>query len=97
MRRPLPKIPEQALLALRLGAQLQNLLLPEEIEGQGRGDGIGQFFGGNSLEIARDFGEKERVAGFVGLDQALAAGSVQRRIMVFQVVDLSVEQRVVAK
>src|SRR5208337_2495716 len=97
MRRPVPEIREQTLLALRLGAQLQNLLLPQEIDGQGRGDGIGELFGSDPLEIAEHFGEKERVAGFVGLDESLSTGSLQREITVFQVIDLPLEQRVAGK
>src|SRR5271165_5211040 len=97
MRRPVPKIPEQSLLALRFGPKLQDLLFPHEIEGQGCRHGISELLGCNLIKAAREFGEKDRVTSLVRLDEPLPGGSFQREIMVFQVIDLPLEQWVVRK
>src|SRR5208283_300008 len=97
MRRPLAKVRKKAFLPLCLRTQFQNLLLPQQIKGQGSGDRISQLFGGDLLKIPREFGKEKRMASFVGFNQALLPGGIGQGILVFQVIDLPFEQWVVAK
>src|SRR5215469_16363621 len=85
MRRPLPEIPQQALLSLRLGVQFENLLLPEKIDRERRANGEGNQARLHLVQIARHPGEKKCVTHLVKLDECLALLGVQRRIIVRQV------------
>src|SRR3974377_80817 len=96
MRGPLAEIPEQAILAFGLGAQFENLLFPQQIEWKGRGNGKGEFFVAEVVEIFRHAGVEESVTGLVKLDQLLAFARRGERItaIVLEVIHVTFQKRI---
>src|SRR5579863_8898059 len=94
MRGPLAKIPEQSILAFRFGAKLENLLFPEQINGEGGGDGVSESFAGNFLDIRRQTVKEQGVTGFVYFDQLAKGARFERRIAILEIVDTTFQKRV---
>jgi hypothetical protein len=97
MRGPLTKIRYQAFLAVRLGAQLKNMLLPHQVHGQSAGDEIREFVGRGVLEILGIVVEDERVAGFVEFDEFALHGRAAGSFAVFQIIHAACEKRLALK
>src|SRR5580704_4832693 len=97
MRGPIAKVREQAFLAIRFGAELQDLLFPQEIDGQARSDSVGESLARGFVQIAWNIREEKGVAGFVEFDQLFFLCRVEGRVSVLQVIDLPFEQRIFGK
>src|ERR1700719_2100033 len=95
MRRPLSKISNQALLPVSLRAQLQNLLLPEEIEGQRAGDQEGETFDGFAFQVSGIVLKDQRVADLVKAPEFLLRAGVGAMLAVIEEVDVALEELVV--
>src|SRR2546427_10014600 len=94
MRRPLAEIPHQALLAVRLRAKLENLLLPQEFEGERGGNEIGKQFGRRAFEILGIIVVDQRVAGFVQLHEFALNARICGSFAVLKVIYLAFEERI---
>src|SRR5579863_4508129 len=97
MRRPLSKVRNQAFLAVGLGAQLQDLLLPEQFERKLSCDHIRKLFGNSTVQISRIVVKDQRVAGFVEADQLALDLGAHRPFAVFEIIDLAFEQGILLK
>src|SRR5499427_9963273 len=92
MRRPLSKIAHQALLPVFFRTQLQDLLFPQEVHRESTRNAIGKLLYGRSFEVFRIILEKQRVAGFVELDDLPLQHWIGLPAAVLEVVHLSFEK-----
>jgi hypothetical protein len=95
MRRPVAKVRRQTFLALRFGAEFEELLLPQEIERKRRGDGVSKLMGRDSVEILGHTSEEKGMAGFIKLDELTGDRRGYNVVDVFQVVDMTLKQGIV--
>src|SRR5215472_7339961 len=93
MRRPLAEVLEETVLALPFGTKFENLLLPKKVDGEARGDGVGEFTRKAFVHIARQAVEKQGVASFVGFDQFATPGRVNGEIAVLEIIDAAFKKR----
>src|SRR6202023_3941021 len=96
MRGPAAKVAYQSLLAFGFGAQLQELLLPHQIHGQGRGHLKRKRYGGIAGNIFWVITEDQRMASFVKFDQ-LWIGGLIANFSVLQIVHPTFEQRIIGE
>src|SRR5271165_4124604 len=97
MRRPVSEVREEAQLTISLGAELEELLLAEQVHGKSGGDGIGKLLGGNLIEVFGQVREEDGMAGFVEFDELLLAASGCGEFAVFEVVDLAFEKGIIVE
>src|SRR5215470_3355861 len=97
MRRPLPKISHQALLAVLFGAQFEYLLFPKEIHRKSTCDAVRKLLHRRALEIFRVVLEKERVASFVKFNQLGLNDGAPWRATILQVIHLPFEERILGE
>src|SRR5713101_1064326 len=94
MRRPLAEIRHQALLAVRLRAKLENLLLPQEFDGERGGNEIGKQFGRRAFEILGIIVVDQRVAGFVQFHEFALNARICGSFAVLKIICLAFEERI---
>src|SRR6266849_10985121 len=94
MRRPLPKISEQSLLAVSFRTQLQNLLLPHQIHGQRARHHEGEILWLLALEISWVVLEQKRVTNFVKLHELSLHARVHWSFAVVQKIHLPFQELV---
>src|SRR5713101_9582079 len=95
MRRPLTQVSYQPLLPIRLRAQLQNLLLTEEIERQRACDYKGQEFRGFTLHISGIVLEDQSVADLVESHELTPRACVGAMLTVSEEVDIAFQELIV--
>src|SRR5208283_528002 len=92
MRRPVTEIPQQPLAALGFRAQLEDLLFPKQIEGQGTGDNVGERFLGRFGDVAGQAVEEQRVASLIDFDELAFLLWLNGGFAIFEIVDLAFEK-----
>src|ERR1700687_932177 len=95
MRRPLAQVSYQALLPVSLRAQLQNLLLPKEIEGQRAGDQERKIFGRFAFQVSGIVLKNQRVADLVKAHEFILRARVGAMLAVIEKVNIALEELVV--
>src|SRR5580704_2363247 len=93
MRRPDAKIPDEALLPVRFGAQFEYLLLPEQIHRQSAGDKKRKLSGLASIGVLGIVLKDQRVARLVEFDKLAAQGHIRRNVAIFEVVHMAFRER----
>jgi hypothetical protein len=97
MRSPLAKVRDEALLAVGFRAQLENPLLPEEIEGERIGHAVGEIVRLPAFHILRIIAEDQSVAGLIEFDEFAANPGIGSGVAVVEVVDESLEKRLLVQ
>src|SRR5690349_7801237 len=95
MRRPLAEVSNQSLLAVRFRAQLQNLLLPQEIEGQRACDYKGKEFRGFTFYISGIVLKDQSMADLVEPHELTPRACVGAMLTVIKEVDFTFHEVVV--
>src|SRR5271165_3464706 len=95
MRGPFAKVREQPFLALLFGAEFQDLLFPQKIKRQGRGDGVRQPPERLGFNISWQAGEQQGVAGLVEFDQLALLWTIHRGLAIVKVIHQAVQKRLV--
>src|SRR5258708_10653307 len=92
MRSPLSKVRQQSLLSVNFRPELQNLLLAQEFEGEGRSNGVGQSFFGKPFEAFWQRGVEKRVASFVKFDQLVLLCGIRCEIIFLKIIHLAIQE-----
>src|SRR5579859_6326348 len=95
MRRPLPKVAYQALLAVIFRTQFQDLLFTEEIERQPAGDDERKALVFAALDISGTVFKEQRVADLVQASKLALGARVNVAVTVVEEIDIAFEQLVV--
>src|ERR1700739_1457719 len=94
MRRPLSKVAYEAFLAVTLGAQLQNLLFPHEVERQGSTHHERDMFCRFVFKISRVVVKEKRVADLVESKELFFGAVVGTKRAIVQVIDVPFQELV---
>src|SRR6267154_4944775 len=92
MRRPLAKVAYEAFLAVGFRAQLQDLLLPHEVEGESGRHYERQIFWGFGFDIFRIVVKNESVADLVKPGEFRSHARIDTSVAVVQEVDIAFEE-----
>src|SRR6202021_3639111 len=85
MRGPRAEMSDETLLAVRFRAQLQDLLLQEQVHGERSCDNEREWRGLLTVGVLRIVLKDQCVAGFVEFDEFSSKRGVGRRVAVFEV------------
>src|SRR5258708_25806399 len=97
MRRPLPEVRHKALLAVCFGAQLQDLLFPEQIHGKRTSHEVRQILWGAVFYIFWIVAEDQRMAAFVELNEFASHTRIRRHLRVFEIIHFAFQERVLVE
>src|SRR6516225_9949033 len=92
MRRPVAEVRRKPMLAFRLGAKFQELLLPQKLQGQGRSDGIGELLSRDGLEILGNAAEEQCMTGLIEFTELLDRLRRRGGVGVLQIVDVALKK-----
>src|SRR5690349_20743112 len=93
MRSPFAKVRHKPLLAIRFGAKLEDLLLPQEVHRERSGDEVREVFSRSALEIFGIVVKNKCMAGFEELHELSLHAGTRGEFPVFEIVHLALEQR----